>query len=540
MSRWRLAYGPALVLSAICCVSLNSQQNEPPANQPAPAGSGGTATIRVEARLVSLDVVVTDDKGDPVPGLNRNDFRVYENGVEQKIRDFDSWQQRPIVPKQPVIDQYGRPDWGPTPLAILVLDELSTTFEDSAYAAEMLKRYLRAEPAELPVPTMLMMVSDSGYRVLKGLTRDRETLIAAVNARPPVVPARLGRGDNDAILVQTFLILQQIALAEAGLNQHKSIIWVGAGFSGVDPDSMDETTEDSLKKATHDTVNLLMNTHTTVYKIDPTPSTTSTQPTVDISDSLALGFGTADAIAQPEDPLKDNFNFNSFVVETGGHYFYGQNDLDRYFRHAIDATDKFYTITFVPPLSDGNEPEAYRQIVIKVNRPGLHITTRQGYYSHTPPEPPPTSQQLGFAVAGVATGDMAFTGVGVRVLNVTPAKLPRTASVTYQVDDHSLTWSDGPNGIVIADAAAVLVALDAKHNILGSVAYRLHPYLSSADTGQRLTGALTVRDDITLPAKTVELRLIVRDSSGRIGTTNVPQAQLASILDQGPAHGHSK
>jgi hypothetical protein len=90
---------------------------------------------------------------------------------------------------------------------------------------------------------------------------------------------------------------------------------------------------------------------------------------------------------------------------------------------------------------------------------------------------------------------------------------------------------------VTADASAVLVALDTRHNILGSAAYRLHPYLAAADAPQRLTGALTVRDEISLPAKTAELRLIVRDSSGRIGAANVPTADLNSVLDHLSDHG---
>jgi VWFA-related protein len=533
-TRFRFALALALCASGVAQTRAQEPQSPPPAALR--QSPDGTLSLRVDARLVSLDVVVTDDQGNPVPGLTRGDFTVFENGVEQQVHDFDSWQQRPAVPAEPVLDQYGRPDWGSSPLAILVLDEFSTTFENSAYAAQMLKRYLRAAPALLPVPTMLMVVTDTGYRALKGLTRDRDALVRALDARPPAIPVRLGRGDSDPILVQTFLILQQIALANAGLKQHKSILWVGAGFDGVDPESLDTTSEASLKKATHDTVNLLMDTHTTVYKIDPTPSTTSTQAGVDVMDSLALGFESADAIPQPQDPLKDNFNFNNFVVMTGGRYFYGQNDLDRYFRHAIDATDAFYTLTFVPPAADANEPETYRQIVVRTKRPGLHVTTRQGYYSNTPPEPPPTSTQLGFSIASVALGNMAFTGVGLRVLNIAAARKPGTASVTFQVDDHSLAWTGGPNGIVTAEAAAVLVALDARHNILGSAAYRLHPYLSAADAPQRLTGALTVRDDISLPAKTAELRLIVRDSSGRIGATNVSAADLASVLEQQPTH----
>ncbi len=46
-------------------------------------------TVKVTVTLVQVDAVVTDSSGKHVAGLTKNDFRIYEDGVEQKITHFD-------------------------------------------------------------------------------------------------------------------------------------------------------------------------------------------------------------------------------------------------------------------------------------------------------------------------------------------------------------------------------------------------------------------------------------------------------------------
>ena len=53
------------------------------------------ATIKVSTELVSLSVTVTDQKGKAVLGLKREDFKVYENGVEQPL-NFFSTEEMPV------------------------------------------------------------------------------------------------------------------------------------------------------------------------------------------------------------------------------------------------------------------------------------------------------------------------------------------------------------------------------------------------------------------------------------------------------------
>ena len=53
-------------------------------------GQGQDFTLRVDVPVVSLDVSVTDARGQPVEGLSPEDFEIYENGVLQELRYFGS------------------------------------------------------------------------------------------------------------------------------------------------------------------------------------------------------------------------------------------------------------------------------------------------------------------------------------------------------------------------------------------------------------------------------------------------------------------
>lgn len=53
-------------------------------------------TFRVNVKLVNVFVTVTDQHGGPVGGLNKDNFRLYEDGVLQKIAVFDRESELPL------------------------------------------------------------------------------------------------------------------------------------------------------------------------------------------------------------------------------------------------------------------------------------------------------------------------------------------------------------------------------------------------------------------------------------------------------------
>jgi len=69
-------------------------QPEPPAaptgkpQAPAPTQTGPTASISIESNLVNVDVVVTDQDGNLVRGLKRENFKISDNGAPQQVTNF--------------------------------------------------------------------------------------------------------------------------------------------------------------------------------------------------------------------------------------------------------------------------------------------------------------------------------------------------------------------------------------------------------------------------------------------------------------------
>src|SRR5664280_1261325 len=83
----------AFLLHAVLASFIFAQANPSDSSQP-------SATIRSNPRLVLLNVVVTNSKGEPVHGLNQHDFSVFEDGKAQSIRSFEEHSHAAATDKQ--------------------------------------------------------------------------------------------------------------------------------------------------------------------------------------------------------------------------------------------------------------------------------------------------------------------------------------------------------------------------------------------------------------------------------------------------------
>ncbi len=83
----------------VCLASLLALTGAyPSAYAQAPANSG--AVIRTETKLVLVDSVVTDKKGNYVHDLEAKDFKVFEDNKEQAIKSF-SFEAGAAAPSNP-------------------------------------------------------------------------------------------------------------------------------------------------------------------------------------------------------------------------------------------------------------------------------------------------------------------------------------------------------------------------------------------------------------------------------------------------------
>jgi len=79
------------------------------------------------------------------------------------------------------------------------------------------------------------------------------------------------------------------------------------------------------------------------------------------------------------DPFGGNYEFGKLAKATGGRTLYGRNDVDMEINTAIQDGANFYTLTY-RPANTSLDPQKFRRIKITVDRPGLSVITREGYY----------------------------------------------------------------------------------------------------------------------------------------------------------------
>ena len=84
-----IVLSPRVALSQAQPANAQAQSTSAPA-QPVntQAESGPLPTIKAETRLVLVDTIVTDKKGDYIRDLTQKDFRVWEDNKEQQVKSF--------------------------------------------------------------------------------------------------------------------------------------------------------------------------------------------------------------------------------------------------------------------------------------------------------------------------------------------------------------------------------------------------------------------------------------------------------------------
>jgi VWFA-related protein len=150
--------------------ALLRAQNSEPAKPDAPAQQQPVATspvIRTESRVVLVDAVVTDKKGNYVHDLTQKDFKVYEDNKEQAVTSFSFGSD----PSGPVSAQKH--------YMILFFDNSSMALPDQIQARAAASKFIEKGAG----PDRLMAVVDFGGSLLvrQNFTANADLLTAAVS-----------------------------------------------------------------------------------------------------------------------------------------------------------------------------------------------------------------------------------------------------------------------------------------------------------------------------------------------------------------------
>jgi VWFA-related protein len=206
-------------------VVLAQQQPAAPA---APANSN--TVIRVETRMVLVDVVAVDKKGNYIRDLTAGDFRVWEDDKEQEIKSFS-------------LEAEGAAAANTMRYLVLFFDNSTMTLADQVNARRAAGQFIQANAGR---NRLMAVVNFTGsMRVTQNFTADVERLTRAVSgAQTSTVSPNLetvaspnGRPSfaldataADFGVRSDLLALRQLAKNLAGVPGRKTLVWLTSGF----------------------------------------------------------------------------------------------------------------------------------------------------------------------------------------------------------------------------------------------------------------------------------------------------------------------
>ncbi len=152
------------------------------------AQAGGSVKLRVDVELVTTDVTVVDRKGNPVRNLKKEDFRLYEDGKEQEISNFDEVAENADGTAQAKTVLILFDDGGLLPHEI-------KSARDSA--VKFVKEHMGAQD-QFAVASFGM----SALRVIQNFTGDREKVLLAAS-QPVVSVASTNRMEENPVVWQS-------------------------------------------------------------------------------------------------------------------------------------------------------------------------------------------------------------------------------------------------------------------------------------------------------------------------------------------------
>jgi VWFA-related protein len=235
----RLALFIFVMLSVIASQTSSSQKESQNLYQ-------SQTVLRANTRLVIVDVVASDAKGQPTRDLQRDDFTVLENGQPQKISNFTFHHPggepavRPVRLAPNVVSN--APQFQAGSLNVILFDTVNGELSEHAYAKDQLLRFLST--AELKEPVAIFAL-ETKLKLLHDFSTDAGALKASVQPyRPPAhimagesVESRASAFSNkgnfhtsERDIETTLNQLNVLAKMLKGYPGRKNLIWLSESF----------------------------------------------------------------------------------------------------------------------------------------------------------------------------------------------------------------------------------------------------------------------------------------------------------------------
>jgi VWFA-related protein len=315
----------------------------PPAQaQPKDQTSDQRARIRTTVELVVVPVTVKDSKGNLVDSLGKDDFRVFEDGVEQQLSVFST-------------------DAVPLSAVVLLDDDLKPKAADQLHKSMLAIAGAFSEADEVGLAKFA-----SFFTPVMDFTKDNDQLMSELK--------KIISGEDE-------LPDPESNAPHPTAGDHPI-----PGFpTGPQQATVDKSTK-HLDDALHDAAEALRGRDREHRKIiilvsdgvDAKTNTYNYDQTLALllsSDVSVYAIGTdAALLRRGASPL------SRYARATGGDTYFVSNQaaLSHAYSQIAEEARHQYTLSYVPMGTD--RTQNYHSIEVRVERPGLEILSRDGYY----------------------------------------------------------------------------------------------------------------------------------------------------------------
>jgi VWFA-related protein len=390
--------GTALALGVCAATLLVGARPQDPSQPP---------RFKTGIDVVQLDVTVLDSNRRPVRGLTAADFTVLEDGKPQPVvglaeivlRDPEAppaaW-MRDVAPdvRTNDIPAEGR-------LIVLVMDD--ATMPTNAQMISSAKQIGRKVVDSMGPDDLVAVVytlkngnsqdftSDRG-RLLKSIDRFAPGFAYTVADRtPPPLPEPVFADD---FLYQTYSIGTVSRAAEflrAIPNRRKTLIYVSTGIP-IDPETASTPVTVGLSAAggtmastfaqqdlihdMQDAFGQALKANVNIYGVDPSG--------LGGMENFLQTTGVQMFNARRRATLHAEF-LRTISDNSGGRAILDTNEFDRAIADVFRENSSYYLVGYQTPKpqQDGK----FRRLEVRVNRPGVTVQSRNGYYAARPPKP---------------------------------------------------------------------------------------------------------------------------------------------------------
>jgi len=414
----------------LCCVlflfgaSATAQQANPVQDSP--------FKIQSSVNRLLVPAVVRDKQGRVVGDLKKEDFHVFDNDKPREVSGFSV-----VKSGMTGSDSANKPDGSESSAAadrtntqaqspvgtqrfiIFLFDDLHLNIGDLAYAQKADVKVLEGALSE---SDMAAVVSLSG-KANSGLTRDRAKLQEAIMSLRPITihqsssancpnidyyqadlienkhdPQALQDAEQQLIVCnppppamlestaeaaasrvlaigqqdtqESFAALTAYVRKMATLPGQRTLVLVSSGFPVITPEALDaESRLINLATQSNVMISALDARGVYVTEVNASDDTRGRSPG-EINNLRRSSMNQAENVM---DQLSDG---------TGGTYFHHNNDLEAGFKSLTEAPEYLYLLEL--PLDDVKQNGAFHHLKVKVDRDGVKVQARRGYYMPKP------------------------------------------------------------------------------------------------------------------------------------------------------------